>query len=169
MPSRVLTAPGTPRFFRSIDDGREKVLMKKRIRVVVARLGMDAHWRGSIVVARALRDAGMEVIYLGNQMPETIVSTAIQEDADIVGLSTLSGNHMVLAPEVVRMLREKGMNEVKVILGGTIPPGDIPGLKEAGIAEAFGPGTSLKRIIDCAYGTLASVPDSREPLSRPDA
>lgn len=148
MPSRVLTARGIPRFFRSIDDGREKVRMKKKIRVVVARLGMDAHWRGSIVVARALRDAGMEVIYLGNQLPENIVATAIQEDADIVGLSTLSGNHMVLAPEVVRILREKGMDEVKVILGGTIPPDDIPRLKESGIAEVFGPGTSLKKIID---------------------
>jgi methylmalonyl-CoA mutase C-terminal domain/subunit len=122
--------------------------MKKKIRVVIARLGMDAHWRGSIVVARALRDAGMEVIYLGNQMPETIVETAIDEDADIVGLSTLSGNHMVLAPEVVRLLREKGEDEAKVILGGTIPPDDIPRLKEAGIAEIFGTGTPLKKIID---------------------
>jgi methylmalonyl-CoA mutase C-terminal domain/subunit len=122
--------------------------MKKKIRVVIARLGMDAHWRGSIVVARALRDAGMEVIYLGNQMPETIVETAIDEDADIVGLSTLSGNHMVLAPEVVRLLREKGEDEAKVILGGTIPPDDIPRLKEAGIAEIFGTGTPLKKIIE---------------------
>ena len=122
--------------------------MKKKIRIVVARLGMDAHWRGSIVVSRALRDAGMEVIYLGNQMPENIVATAIQEDADIVGLSTLSGNHMVLAPEVVQMLRERGMDEVKVILGGTIPPDDIPRLEEKGIAEVFGPGTPLKKIID---------------------
>jgi len=128
--------------------------MKKKVRVVVARLGMDAHWRGSIVVARALRDAGMEVIYLGNQMPETIVATAIQEDADIVGLSTLSGNHMVLATEVVRILTEKGMNDVKVILGGTIPPDDIPKLKEAGIAEIFGPGTSLKKIIDFVSGSV---------------
>lgn len=122
--------------------------MKKKIRVVVARLGMDAHWRGSIVVARALRDAGMEVIYLGNQMPENIVSTAVQEDVDIVGLSTLSGNHMVLAPEVVRILREKGMDEVTVILGGAIPPDDVPRLKASGIAEIFGPGTPLKKIID---------------------
>jgi methylmalonyl-CoA mutase C-terminal domain/subunit len=122
--------------------------MKKKIRIVVARLGMDAHWRGSIVVSRALRDAGMEVIYLGNQMPENIVATAIQEDADIVGLSTLSGNHMVLAPKVVQMLGERGMDEVKVILGGTIPPDDIPRLEEKGIAEVFGPGTPLKKIID---------------------
>jgi len=126
--------------------------MKKKIRMVVARLGMDAHWRGSIVVARALRDAGMEIIYLGNQLPETIVETAIQEAADVVGLSTLSGNHMALAPEVVRVLREKGMDGTTVILGGTIPPNDVPKLKKAGIAEVFGPGTPLKEIIDFVSG-----------------
>lgn len=152
MSSRVLTAPGIPRFFRSIDDGKEKVFMKNKIRVVLARLGMDAHWRGSIVVARALRDAGMEIIYLGNQLPETIVQTAIQEDADVVGLSTLSGNHMALAPEVVRVLREKGMGGTTVILGGTIPQNDIPKLKKAGIAQVFGPGTPLKKIIDYVAG-----------------
>lgn len=122
-------------------------MTKKGIRVVIARLGMDAHWRGSIVVARALRDAGMEVIYLGNQMPENIVEAAIQEDADIIGLSTLSGNHMILAPEVVRSLNEKGIEKTAVILGGTIPPCDIPKLKELGIAEVFGPGAPLKEII----------------------
>ena len=121
--------------------------MKKRIRVVMARLGLDAHWRGSLVVAHALRDAGMEVIYIGNQMPENIVKTAIQEDADVIGLSTLSGNHMILAPEVVKILREKGMEETMVILGGTIPPDDVPKLKEAGITGVFGPGASLKKIV----------------------
>lgn len=122
--------------------------MKKRIRVVMARLGLDAHWRGSLVVAHALRDAGMEVIYIGNQMPENIVKTAVQEDADVIGLSTLSGNHMILAPEVVKILREKGMEETMVILGGTIPPDDVPKLKEAGITGVFGPGTSLKKIVE---------------------
>ena len=131
--------------------------MKNRaIRVVIARLGMDAHWRGSVVVARALRDAGMEIIYLGNQMPESIVETAIQEDADVIGLSTLSGNHMVLAPEVVSLLRERGLNEFTVILGGTIPPDDIAKLKDAGIAEVFGPGTSLKTIVDFVSGSVMS-------------
>ena len=119
--------------------------MKKRI--LMARLGMDAHWRGSIVVARALRDAGVEVIYVGNQMPEGIVKMAIQEDVDIIGLSSLSGNHMILAPEVVRLLRKEGIENTMVIFGGTVPPDDIPKLKEAGIAEVFGPGTSLKKII----------------------
>jgi len=126
--------------------------MKKSIRVVIARLGMDAHWRGSIVVARALRDAGMEVIYLGNQLPENIVETAIQEDVDVIGLSTLSGNHMILAPEVVRILKEKEMEEKVVILGGTIPPDDVTKLKEAGISEIFGPGTPLKKIIEFVSG-----------------
>jgi len=130
--------------------------MKKVMRIVIARLGMDAHWRGSIVVARALRDAGMEVIYVGNQMPENIAETAVQEDADIVGLSTLSGNHMILAPEVVRELRDRGMAQTVVVLGGTIPPDDIPKLKEAGIAEVFGPGTALKDIINFVSGSLES-------------
>ncbi len=82
--------------------------MGKKIRIVIARLGLDAHWRGSIVVARALRDAGMEVIYVGNQMPEAIVETALQEDADVIGLSSLSGNHIVLAPKVIEILRQRG-------------------------------------------------------------
>jgi methylmalonyl-CoA mutase C-terminal domain/subunit len=121
--------------------------MKKSVRVVMARLGLDAHWRGSIVVAHALRDAGMEVIYIGNQMPEEIVETAIEEDADVIGLSSLSGNHMILAPEVVRLLKERGMGETRVVLGGTVPSDDIPRLKEVGIAGVFGPGSSLKEII----------------------
>ena len=122
--------------------------MPKRIRVLIARLGMDAHWRGSIMVARALRDAGMEVIYLGNQLPEEIVKAAIQEDADVIGISTLSGNHMILAPEVVKQLNAKGANEKVVVLGGTVPPDDIPKLKEAGIGEVFGPGAPIQEIIN---------------------
>jgi methylmalonyl-CoA mutase C-terminal domain/subunit len=126
--------------------------MNKRIRVLIARLGLDSHWRGSIMVARALRDAGMEVIYLGNQMPEEIVEAAIQEDADVVGLSTLSGNHMMLAPEVVQKLKANGAEDKAVILGGTIPPDDVPKhdvpkLKAAGIGEIFGPGTPIDNII----------------------
>jgi methylmalonyl-CoA mutase C-terminal domain/subunit len=126
----------------------ERRTVKKGIRVLLARLGLDAHWRGSIVVAHALRDAGMEVIYIGNQMPKEIVETAIQEDVDIIGLSSLSGNHMILAPEVVKILREKGIRETPVVLGGTVPPDDIPRLKEAGIVGVFGPGSSLKEIIE---------------------
>jgi methylmalonyl-CoA mutase C-terminal domain/subunit len=130
----------------------ERRTVKKGIRVLLARLGLDAHWRGSIVVAHALRDAGMEVIYIGNQMPKEIVETAIQEDVDIIGLSSLSGNHMILAPEVVKILREKGIRETPVVLGGTVPPDDIPRLKEAGIVGVFGPGSSLKEIIQFISG-----------------
>jgi len=126
--------------------------VKKGIKVLLARLGLDAHWRGSIVVAHALRDAGMEVIYIGNQMPKEIVETAIQEDVDIIGLSSLSGNHMILAPEVVRRLKGKGVQEIPVVLGGTVPPDDIPKLKESGIAGIFGPGSSLKEIIQFISG-----------------
>jgi len=123
-------------------------MMSRKKRVLIARLGMDAHWRGSIVVARALRDAGIEVIYIGNQMPEGIVKTAIQESVDIIGLSSLSGNHMILAPEVVKILKRVGAEDIKVIFGGTVPPEDIPLLKATGILEVFGPGSSLRRIID---------------------
>ncbi len=121
--------------------------MTRSKRILMTRLGMDAHWRGSIVVARALRDAGMEVVYVGNQMPENIVETALQEDVDIIGLSTLSGNHMELAPEVVKLLQEKDMGDTPVILGGTVPPDDISKLTKAGVKEIFGPGTPLEEII----------------------
>jgi methylmalonyl-CoA mutase C-terminal domain/subunit len=122
--------------------------MNSRIRVIIARLGLDAHWRGSVVVARALREAGMEVIYLGNQMPEAIVQSVIQEDPDVVGLSTLSGNHMILAPMVVEGLRRSGLSDTPVVLGGTIPQEDISLLKEKGICGVFGPGSSLKDIVE---------------------
>lgn len=128
--------------------------MKKSTRILITRLGMDAHWRGSIVVARALRDAGMEVVYIGNQMPENIVETALQEDVDVIGLSTLSGNHEELAPEVVRLLKEKGMEDIPVVLGGTVPPDDIVKLKKAGLREVFGPGTPLEEIISSISGLI---------------
>lgn len=121
-------------------------------RILMARLGMDAHWRGSIIVSRALRDAGLEVIYVGNQMPEQIVKMAIQEDVDIIGLSSLAGNHMILAPKVVQLLRQEKANDIEVIFGGTVPPDDIPQLKKAGISEVFGTGTSLEKIVDYVLG-----------------
>ena len=121
--------------------------MQRPIRVVLARLGMDAHWRGSIVVARALRDAGMEVVYLGNQLPEAIVRATVQEDADVVALSSLSGNHAVLAPQIVAGLRAHG-RQTPVVLGGTVPPHDLPALKQNGIAAVFGPGSSLGKIVE---------------------
>ena len=122
---------------------------ERKIKVLVAKPGLNGHDRGAKVVARALRDAGMEVIYTGlRHTPEQIVETAIQEDVDVVGLSILSGAHMTLLPRVVQLLREKGMDDVLVIAGGIIPTDDISKLKEAGIAEVFGPGTPLKTIIE---------------------
>jgi len=120
-----------------------------KIRVLMAKPGLDGHDRGVKVVARALRDAGMEVIYTGlHQTPEEIVETAIQEDVDVIGLSCLSGAHMTLFPKVIEMLHERGVKDVLVTAGGIIPEEDIPKLKEAGIAEVFGPGTSLKEIVE---------------------
>ena len=122
--------------------------MAKRIKVLVGKPGLDGHDRGARVVARALRDAGMEVIYTGiRQTPEQIVATAIQEDVDAVGLSCLSGAHNNLFPKVVNLLREKGAEDILVFGGGIIPDGDIAGLKDAGIKEIFRPGSSTDETI----------------------
>ena len=121
--------------------------MSSKIRVLVAKPGLDGHDRGAKVVVRGLRDAGMEVIYMGLRVtPEQIVEAAIQEDVDVVGLSCLSGAHMSLFPNTVDILRKKGLKDMVVIVGGIIPEKDIPSLKEAGIAEVFGPGTSIDKI-----------------------
>ena len=121
----------------------------RKIRVVIAKPGLDGHDRGAKVIARALRDAGMEVIYTGlRQTPEQIVAAALQEDADVVGLSILSGAHMHVCPRIVELLREKGLDDVLVVVGGIIPDVDIPKLKEAGIAGVFLPGTAMQDIID---------------------
>jgi methylmalonyl-CoA mutase C-terminal domain/subunit len=121
----------------------------KTIRVVVAKPGLDGHDRGAKIIARALRDAGMEVIYTGlHQTPEQIAATVVQEDADAVGLSILSGAHMTLVPRVVDMLREQGAEDVVVTVGGTIPADDVPELKKLGIAEVFTPGASTDEIVE---------------------
>ncbi len=121
--------------------------MPKRIRVLIARLGMDAHWRGSIMVARALRDAGMEVIYTGlRQTPSMVAETAMQEDVDLVGLSILSGAHMTLLPRIMALLRENEMEEVPVFVGGIIPEDDAAALRKLGVVAIFGPGSSLEDI-----------------------
>src|SRR4028118_888078 len=121
----------------------------RRIRVVVAKPGLDGHDRGAKIIARALRDAGMEVIYTGlHQTPEQIVATVIQEDADAVGLSILSGAHMTLVPKVVSMLKDQGVDGVGVTVGGTIPADDVPELKKLGVAEVFTPGSSTQAGID---------------------
>ncbi|MEN6414316.1 MAG: cobalamin B12-binding domain-containing protein [Veillonellales bacterium] len=123
--------------------------MEKLIRVLVAKPGLDGHDRGAKVVARALRDAGFEVIYTGlRQTPEQIAETALQEDVNVVALSLLSGAHNHLFPRVVELIKGKGMTDVLFIGGGVIPDTDIPGLKAAGIAEVFTPGTTTTSIVD---------------------
>ena len=121
----------------------------RKIRVIIAKPGLDGHDRGAKVIARALRDAGMEVIYTGlRQTPEQIVAAALQEDADVIGLSILSGAHNTICPRLMELLREKGLTDVMVILGGIIPDADLPALAEMGIAAVFRPGTSMQEIID---------------------
>ena len=127
----------------------------RKIRVVVAKPGLDGHDRGAKIIARALRDAGMEVIYTGlHQTPEQIVETVLQEDADAVGLSILSGAHMTLVPRVVALLREQDAGDVIVTVGGTIPAQDIPELKELGVAAVFTPGAPTSDIIDFIRGAV---------------
>ena len=121
----------------------------RKIRVVVAKPGLDGHDRGAKIIARALRDAGMEVIYTGlHQTPEQIAATVIQEDADAVGLSILSGAHMTLVPRVLGLLADQGASDVVVTVGGTIPADDVPELKALGIAEVFTPGAPTDAIVD---------------------
>ena len=123
--------------------------MATKLRVVIAKPGLDGHDRGAKVIARALRDAGMEVIYTGlHQTPEQIVETAIQEDADAVGISILSGAHMTLVPRIVDLLRARDAGNVRVVVGGTIPAEDIAELKRLGVAEVFTPGAPTSEIVD---------------------
>ena len=130
---------------------------QKKIRVVVAKPGLDGHDRGAQIIARALRDAGMEVIYTGlHQTPEQIVETVIQEDADAVGLSILSGAHMTLVPRIVDLLREQEAGDVIVTVGGTIPADDIPQLKDLGVAAVFTPGAPTQDIIDFITSAVES-------------
>jgi methylmalonyl-CoA mutase C-terminal domain/subunit len=119
------------------------------IRVLVAKAGLDGHDRGAKIIARALRDAGMEVLYTGlRKTPESIVLAAIQEDVDCIGLSILSGAHNALVPRIVALLKEQRAEDILLVLGGTIPQADVPGLKEMGVAEVFGPGTPLDAIVE---------------------
>jgi methylmalonyl-CoA mutase C-terminal domain/subunit len=127
-----------------------------KIRVVVAKPGLDGHDRGAKIIARALRDAGMEVIYTGlHQTPEQIAETVIQEDAHAVGLSILSGAHMTLVPRVVDLLKQQGADDVIVTVGGTIPADDVSELKQLGVAEVFTPGSSTQEIVDYIRGAVA--------------
>lgn len=129
--------------------------MDRKIRVLVAKPGLDGHDRGAKVIARSLRDAGMEVIYTGlRQTPEQIVSAAIEEDVDIIAVSILSGAHNYLLPKINRMLGEAGADEIGIVAGGVIPDKDIPGLKEKGILEVYTPGTKTQDVVDFISSTV---------------
>ena len=135
--------------------------MERTIRVVIAKPGLDGHDRGAKIIARSLRDAGMEVIYTGlHQTPEQIVETAIQEDADAVGISILSGAHMTLVPRIVEGLRVNDSGDVLVVVGGTIPPDDADELKRLGVAEVFTPGAPTGAIVDFLRNAFASAASS---------
>ncbi|MBI4463414.1 MAG: cobalamin B12-binding domain-containing protein [Acidobacteria bacterium] len=126
-----------------------KISSERRIRVIVAKPGLDGHDRGAKVIARALRDAGMEVIYTGlRQTPEQIVNAALQEDADVIGLSILSGAHTTIIPKLMTLLKENQLEDVLVVLGGIVPDADVPPMKALGVAEVFQPGASLESIVE---------------------
>ena len=119
------------------------------IKVLIAKPGLDGHDRGAKVLARGLRDEGFEVVYTGlRQTPEMVATAALQEDVDVVGLSILSGAHMTLVPRVTKLLRERGMDDVLVVVGGIIPDDDVPALKDAGVASTFGPGTTIAQVAE---------------------
>ena len=133
----------------NLEPGTWNVEHVRKLRVVIAKPGLDGHDRGAKVIARALRDAGMEVIYTGlRQTPEQIVAAALQEDADVIGLSILSGAHLHICPRVMELLREKGLDDVLVVVGGIIPDVDIPKLREIGITGVFLPGTPMQAIVE---------------------
>ena len=135
-----------------------------RLRVVVAKPGLDGHDRGAKIIARALRDAGMEVIYTGlHQTPEQIVETAVQEDADAVGISILSGAHMTLVPRILDLLRDEGAGDILVTVGGTVPREDIAELKQLGVAEVFTPGAPVDEIVRFLEETRSSARPARSP------
>jgi methylmalonyl-CoA mutase C-terminal domain/subunit len=142
--------PGAPPHHRSTRAGPYNRAMTDRpLKVLIAKPGLDGHDRGAKVLARGLRDEGFEVVYTGlRQTPEMVVTAALQEDVDVVGLSILSGAHMTLVPKVCAQLRERGLDDVLVTVGGIIPDDDIPALREAGVAEVFGPGTTIREVAD---------------------
>jgi len=125
-----------------------KTEKKRKFRLLIGKLGLDGHERGAVVITMALRDAGMEVIYTGiHTTPEQVVASAVQEDVDLIGISTLSGAHRALVPRVLELLRKQGRDNIKVVVGGIIPEDDIPFLKKAGVKEVFGPGSPLSEIV----------------------
>ena len=129
--------------------------MEKKIRVLMAKPGLDGHDRGAKVVSRALRDAGMEVIYTGlRQTPAMVAEAALQEDVDVIGISILSGAHMALVPRILEELKQRGMDDVPLFVGGIVPPDDVPALKEMGVCEVFGPGTRTEAVVTLIHQVL---------------
>jgi methylmalonyl-CoA mutase C-terminal domain/subunit len=142
-----LTAPGPG--MSAVDVAIIQSMTDRPLKVLIAKPGLDGHDRGAKVLARGLRDEGFEVVYTGlRQTPEMIVTAALQEDVDVVGLSILSGAHMTLVPRVCALMRERGMDDVLVTAGGIIPDDDVPALKESGVAAVFGPGTTIAQVAD---------------------
>lgn len=132
-------------------------MSEQKIRVLIAKPGLDGHDRGAKVIARTLRDAGMEVIYTGlRQTPEMIVEAALQEDVDVIGLSILSGAHMALAPRIIELLRQNNMEDVKVVIGGIVPEEDVQPLRDIGISGVFGPGSNMEQIVVFIRGLVAA-------------
>jgi methylmalonyl-CoA mutase C-terminal domain/subunit len=135
---------------------KKDTIMDRKIRVVMAKLGLDIHWRGVYLVSQFLREAGMDVIYLGNKFPEEIVEAAIEEDADFIGLSSLGGAHMTLGPKVVRLAKERGLAETKIIMGGVMAPNDARKLEnEYGIYKVFLPDTPMQDIVEAIRSSMA--------------
>jgi methylmalonyl-CoA mutase C-terminal domain/subunit len=154
-PARRARVGDLPDSMHATQDTAAEKPGSRKIRVVVAKPGLDGHDRGAKIIARTLRDAGMEVIYTGlHQTPEQIAETVIQEDADVVGLSILSGAHMTLVPRVLALLKDKQAEDVVVILGGTIPADDISELKDLGVSEIFTPGASTQEIVEFVRGAV---------------
>jgi len=139
------------------------MMKRKPIRVLIAKPGLDGHESGAKVIARALADAGMEVVYTGTrQTPQMIVSAALQEDVDVIGLSILSGAHQELCSRIILLLKQKGIADIPMIVGGIIPEGDVPKLKKMGIGEVFGPGTATAQVVSCVKGLVKGQPPRRK-------
>jgi len=137
-----------PSLVKSGGNGEEIRMKASRKRILITKVGMDAHWRGAIVIARALRNAGFEVIFGWNLSPDGVVAAAIQEAVDYIGISSLSGNHLMTVPPILDSLRSKNADDIKVVVGGIVPPDDAMELKRRGVFEVFGPGRSTQSIID---------------------
>lgn len=151
-PLSILVEEKKPKLLEILGLDINPIVEGRRIKVLVSKLGLDGHDRGAKVVARALKEAGFDVVYLGvHQTPENVINTAIEEDVDVIGVSILSGSHIELIQDLLKLLKEKKLHYIPIFVGGIIPPQDVPLLKKLGVKEVFGPGTPLKTIIEAVY------------------